>query len=101
MDCKVPTDREDYHAMEDGMSVDTVRELSAQLKRLSEDGAIPPSRPCWGQYPRTSLWRTRSNVAYHGRFGSCGRLPPGEDAKAELSKCTIPLKEELLQSQDL
>lgn len=104
MDCIVPNLTEKItDALEDGMSVDTVRELSDQLKRLDESGGIPTLKAMLESAPKSISLEDALDLAYQaGEFRLLREVATPEDyAKAELSKGSIPLKEELLQSQDL
>lgn len=104
MDCIVPSLTEKItDALEDGMRVDTVRELSAQLQRLRDDDGIPTLKAMLESVPQDISLEDALDLAYQaGEFRLLREVgSPADYAKAELDKCDIPLKEELLQSQNL
>ena len=83
--------------------MDTVRELSVQIKRLSDNGGIPTCKAMLESASKDISLEDALDLAYQaGEFRLLREIASPEDyAKAELSRCSIPLKKELLQSQNL
>ncbi len=103
VDCAIPPLTEKItNALEDG-NMDTVRELSVQIKRLSDNCGIPTCKAMLESVPKDISLEDALDLAYQaGEFRLLREIASPEDyAKAELSRCSIPLKEELLQSQNL
>ena len=103
VDCAIPLLTEKItDALEDG-NMDAVWELSIQLKRLSDDGGIPTCKAMLESAPKDISLEDALDLAYQAsEFRLLREIASPEDyAKAELSRCSIPLKEELLQSQNL
>ncbi|RJE46596.1 MULTISPECIES: antirestriction protein ArdA [unclassified Dehalobacter] len=98
VDCIVPRLTEKItDALEYG-NLDTVRDLSAQLQRLNDEGGIPAYKAMLESAPKDIALEDALDLAYQaGEFRLLREIASPEDyAKAELAKCTIPLKAELL-----
>ena len=103
VDCTIPRLSEKITDELENGNLNTVWELSVQLKRLSDDGSIPTFKAMLESAPNEISLEDALDLAYQaGEFRLLREIASPEDyAKAELSKCAIPLKEELLQSQNL
>ncbi|MEA5040260.1 hypothetical protein SDC9_56375 [bioreactor metagenome] len=103
VDCTIPRLSEKITDELENGNLNTVWELSVQLKRLSDDGSIPTFKAMLESAPNEISLEDALDLAYQaGEFRLLREIASPEDyAKAELAKCNIPLKEELLQSQNL
>jgi hypothetical protein len=100
VDCVIPKLTEKItHDLEttDGSRYELVSELAGQLKRLDDQGGIPVYKAMLAAAPKNiSLEETLDLTAQADEFSLLRETAaPADYAKAELSKCAIPLKEEL------
>ncbi len=102
VDCAIPRLTEKITDALEDMNLDTVSELAAQLQKLRAEGRLPTSKAMLESAPMDISLEDALDLTYQaGEFRLLREIASPEDyAKAELAKCTIPLKEELL-SQNL
>ncbi|OCN03306.1 hypothetical protein A7X67_13205 [Clostridium sp. W14A] len=103
VDCAIPLLTEKItDALEDG-NMDAVRELSIQLKRLGDEGGIPTCKAMLESAPKDISLEDALDLAYQaGEFRLLREITSPQDyAQEVLSRCDIPLKEDLFQSQNL
>ncbi len=102
VDCAIPRLTEKITDALEDMNLDTVSELAAQLQKLRAEGRLPTSKAMLESAPKDISLEDALDLTYQaGEFRLLREIASPEDyAKAELAKCTIPLKEELL-SQNL
>ena len=106
MDCSLPrlTEKITDHLEEtNGGGYDLVNELAEQLKRLNGTAEASVCKAMLESAREDISLENALDLAYQaGEFRLLREIAsPADYAKAELAKCTIPLKEELLQSQNL
>lgn len=75
-------------------------ELAGQLRRLDRDGCFPICKAMLSAAPQDTSLEEDLDLAYQADEFSLLReiATPAGYAKAELAKCSIPLKEELFAS---
>lgn len=102
-DCVIPELTEKITDVLEDANLDLVGELAMQLQKLGDSGGIPTLKAMLGSVPKDISLEDALDLAYQaGEFRLLREVATPEDyAKAELSKCSIPLKEELLQSPNL
>ncbi len=106
MDCSLPwlTEKITDHLEEtDGGGYDLVNELAEQLQKLNGTAEASVCKAMLKSAPEDIPLENALDLAYQASEFRLLReiASPADYAKAELAKCTIPLKEELLQSQNL
>lgn len=105
VDCVVPhlTEKINDHLEEtNGDGYDLVNELAKQFQRLNGTAQTSVCKAMLEVAPDISLDNVLDLAYQAGEFRLLREIASPEDyAKAELVKCAIPLKEELLQSQNL
>ena len=102
-DCVIPQLTEMISDVLDDVKLDLVGELATQLQKLDDSGGIPTLKAMLESAPRDTSLEDVLDLAYQaGEFRLLREVgSPADYAKAELAKCDIPLKDELLQSQNL
>lgn len=102
-DCIIPELTERITDVLENVNLDLVGELAIQLQKLDDLGGIPTLKAMLESAPNDISLEDTLDLAYQaGEFRLLREVAsPADYAKAELAKCDIPLKEELLQSPNL
>ncbi len=103
VDCVIPGLTEKITDVLEDVNLELVGELAIQLRKLDESGGIPTIKAMLESAPKNISLDDALDLAYQaGEFRLLREVgSPADYAKAEIAKCDIPLKEELLQSQNL